>query len=164
MARGAMMPVVSHKGGVPILFVITGLQTGGAERMLLKLLTYIDRSRYRPYVVSLIDKGTIGESIEALGVPVLALEINSVPGMLFAPFRLARLIRRERFMLIQGWMYHGNLLAWLGRFLAGSQAALSFGIRHTLYDLREEHRNTRLVIKMNAWLSRVAAASLFNSR
>lgn len=151
-------------GRVSILFVTTGLQTGGAERMLVKLLKFIDRTRFDPYVISLIDKGTMGAQIEAHGIPVSALHINTIPGLVCAPWRLAALIRRGQFSLIQGWMYHGNLSAWAGRLLAGSRAMLSFGIRHTLYDLMGEHRNTRWVIRANAFVSRFTSSCLFNSQ
>ena len=50
--------------------VITGLSTGGAEMMLLKLLKRIDRRRFSPHVISLTTKGEIGARIEALGIPV----------------------------------------------------------------------------------------------
>lgn len=148
----------------PLLFVSTGLETGGAERMLVKILTNIDRSKFEPCVVSLFDRGSMGSAIEQLGVRVVCLNINTVRGALTAPFRLARLIRQQQFKVIQGWMYHGNLFAWLGRLLAGSSAALSFGVRNTLYELNREKPNTRWAIRLNAWLSRYAAACMFNSR
>ena len=56
-----------------IAIVITGLSTGGAETMLLKLLERIDRSAYAFHVFSLTDLGEIGPRIRALGIPVEAL-------------------------------------------------------------------------------------------
>lgn len=146
-----------------ILFVSTGLQTGGAERMLLKLLQNIDRSRFDPVVVSLIDEGTLGGEIRKLGIPVITLRINTLQGVMTALWRLARITRKGRFDVIQGWMYHGNLFAWLGRLLSLRRAALCFGIRHTLYDLAREKRHTRAVIKANALLSRRTDSCMFNS-
>ena len=55
---------------VLLLYVITGLSTGGAEMMLYKLLSRLNREQFAPVVVSLIDRGTFGDRIEALGIPV----------------------------------------------------------------------------------------------
>lgn len=148
----------------PILFVTTTLGTGGAERMLLKILQRMDPARFEPVVVSLLDEGTAGRQIRDLGIHVVCLRMDSLPRIAAAPFVLARLIRRYGFALIQGWMYHGNLLAWLGRTLACSRAPLSFGIRQSLYGLARERLNTRWVIRANAWLSGWTHGCIFNSR
>ncbi|CAM5785194.1 glycosyltransferase [Castellaniella caeni] len=148
----------------PLLFISTSLGTGGAERMLVKIMTRIDRNRFRPCVVSLLDQGTMGAVLADLGIKVVCLRMNSFWGLLTAPFRLAALIRRNRYTVIQGWMYHGSMLAWLGRRLAGSRAGLSFGIRHTLVDVQREHLNTRIVIWVVARLARKANVCMFNSK
>ncbi|WP_323024136.1 glycosyltransferase [Castellaniella sp.] len=148
----------------PLLFVSTSLGTGGAERMLVKIMTRIDRSRFEPCVVSLFDHGTMGAALADLGIEIVCLRMNSFWRMLAAPFRLAALIRRRRCTVIQGWMYHGSLLAWIGRWLAGSSAGLSFGIRHTLVDVSREHLNTRVVIWIVSRLARKADVCMFNSK
>lgn len=40
-----------------IAFIITGLSTGGAEMMLLKVLERLDRQRFSPHVISLTSLG-----------------------------------------------------------------------------------------------------------
>lgn len=94
-----------------ILFVTTALGTGGAEQMLLKILQRLDRNQFNPVVVSLLDEGTVGKRIGALGIPVLCLRMDRLLHILMASFVLDRLMRQHRFELIQGWMHHGNLLA-----------------------------------------------------
>jgi hypothetical protein len=56
-----------------VALVITNLATGGAETMLLKLLTHLDCTRFQPTVISLVGMGEVGPRIAALGVPVHAL-------------------------------------------------------------------------------------------
>lgn len=142
------------------MFVVTGLATGGAETMLLKLCSRIDRERFAPSVVSLWDKGTIGPKIEALGIPVFALGINprrpSPAGLL----RLRSLVRQQQPDLLQGWMYHGNLAASMAHF----GKPVVWGVRQSLYDLRDERPLTRCVIRLNAYRSRSATAIVYNSR
>ena len=50
-----------------ILHVITGLDVGGAETSLLKLLATLDRSGFEPAVVSLKGHGPIAKKITELG-------------------------------------------------------------------------------------------------
>lgn len=143
-----------------VVFIITGLATGGAEMMLLKLCSKLDRSRFTPCVISLSDKGIIGPRIEALGVPVYNLGMRQGSPSLAGFFRLRRLILTLRPNLIQGWMYHGNLAASL---VAGSSAVV-WGIRQSLYGLDNERVLTRWVIRLGAALSRYPHAIAYNSR
>ena len=48
---------------IRICHIITGLPAHGAERMLHKLLSGMDRERFQPTVISLMDKGTVGPAI-----------------------------------------------------------------------------------------------------
>lgn len=70
------------------LHVITGLNVGGAEATLEKLIEHSDRARFEHIVVSLMDLGVIGERLGAHGVEVHALD---------GPTRLPDLGRRSRF-------------------------------------------------------------------
>ena len=76
-----------------ISIVITGLSTGGAETMLLKLLERIDRSRFSFHVFSLTSLGEIGPRIQALGIPVEAMGMNR---RLPNPFVVAALARDRK--------------------------------------------------------------------
>ena len=55
---------------VRIAHVITGLGTGGAETMLYKLLSRMDRARFDPLVVSLADNGSLAARIAELNIPL----------------------------------------------------------------------------------------------
>lgn len=141
------------------MFLTTGLATGGAEMMLLKVCSRLDRLRFAPVVVSLGEKGVLGPRIEALGIPVHALGMRphrlSLGGALF----LRRLVRSVGPSVIQGWMYHGNLAA----SLAGGGKPVVWGIRQSLYDLRKERMLTRWVIRVGALMSRSARVIVYNS-
>jgi glycosyltransferase involved in cell wall biosynthesis len=143
-----------------VIFLITGLTTGGAEMMLLKLCSRLDRSRIAPSVISLSDKGVIGARVEALGIPVHTLNIGRSRLSLAGLLRLRRLVLNLRPNLIQGWMYHGNLAASLA---AGSKPVV-WGIRQSLYGLDKERVLTRWVIRLGAVISRSTRAIVYNSR
>ena len=70
-------------------------------------------TKFNSIVISLSDKGTMGEKIEALGVSVLTLDMPVGRPTLRGVVKLRQLIKKLQPDLIQGWMYHGNLAATL---------------------------------------------------
>ena len=93
-----------------VAIVITGLSTGGAETMLLKLLENIDRGRFAFHVISLTTLGEIGPRISSLGIPVEAMGMARGSLDLLAFFRLMRRLRELRVSIVHTWMYHADLL------------------------------------------------------
>ena len=151
-----------------VMHVITGLSTGGAETMLLKLLSASSRSMEH-VVVSLGDEGTIGPRIAALGVPVHCLRLQrNAPNPIHA-LSILRLARRIDPQLIQGWMYHGNLMASMAALALGKSAPVKkppvlWNIRQTVYDLRRERWLTARLILLGGRLSARPAAIIYNSQ
>ncbi|HEQ60197.1 MAG TPA: phosphatidylinositol alpha-mannosyltransferase, partial [Firmicutes bacterium] len=158
MSRKRLCPLFAGAGRSPmkICHIITDLDTGGAEIMLLNLLRCMDRAAFAPQVISLTSVGLIGKQIESLGIPVRALGMRrGVPdprGM----FRLARLLRRDRPSVIQTWMYHANLLGGLAAKRAG-KIPVAWGIHHTTLDPRENKKTTiwtaKLCGRLSGWLA-----------
>jgi glycosyltransferase involved in cell wall biosynthesis len=93
-----------------ILHLITGLETGGAEGMLARLVTRTDHGRFRPVVVSMTDTGTVGPIIACEGIAVEALGIRRGTLDPRGVTRLIRLLRRYRPDIVQTWLYHADLL------------------------------------------------------
>lgn len=147
--------------GLPhrVVFLITGLTTGGAEMMLLKLCSRLDRRCFAPSVISLSGLGAIGARLEALGIPVYTLGMHRSRPSLIGLMRLRKLISTLRPNLIQGWMYHGNLAACL----AAGRKPVVLGIRQSLYGLDKERVLTRWVIRLGAALSRYSCIIIYNS-
>jgi len=145
-----------------IVHVITGLDAGGAETMLFKLLSRIERGAFDSEVISLSTLGLIGPRIEALGVPVVALGLSSA---LPNPFTFASLVRRlasSRPAIVHCWMYHGNLLGGLAARLAGIKRVI-WSIRQTNVDRRSIKLRTIAVVKMGAWLSRLVPDAILGN-
>jgi len=146
-----------------VLVFSTGLATGGAERMLVKLVSQLQGRPCEFAVVSLLDAGTQGPLLRDLGVPVDALRIRRPLALPALPLRLRRYVHRFRPDVIQGWMYHGNLAATIAHRLAGSRACLFWSIRQTFYGMAHERPLTRLVIRANAALSAAPQRVVYNS-
>lgn len=135
-----------------VVFIITGLSTGGAERMLQKLLEKMDREQFQPEVISLTDKGEIGPRIETLGIPVRTLGMRrSLPNPLLI-LRLIKLIRQMQPDLVSTWMYHADFLGGLAARMAGCHAVV-WGLRNSDFSREHTARTTVLVAKACAWLS-----------
>lgn len=136
-----------------IVFIITGLSTGGAEIMLLKVLERMDRQRFAPHVISLTTLGELAPRIAALGIPVEAVGLK--PG-LFSPsgfFRLVRLLKRLNPDVVHTWMYHADLLGGLAARLAGV-SSIGWCIRNSNLDKDKTKLSTRAVVGLCASISK----------
>src|SRR5579872_420192 len=74
-----------------VLHLITGLETGGAQRALSRLVAPTDRGRVHSIVVSMTDAGALGPVIAAAGVDVRTLELPSAIPTPNGVLRLARM-------------------------------------------------------------------------
>ena len=146
-----------------LMHVITGLYTGGAETMLLKLLSTMNRAEFDPVVLSLRDHGTLGARIEKQGIRVLDLDMRGSLPTLSAIWRLRRVARHVQPDLIQGWMYHGNLAASLAAHMTADQVPVAWSVHHTIYDLKEEKPTTDLAIRVSAKLSSTPCRIIYYS-
>jgi glycosyltransferase involved in cell wall biosynthesis len=135
-----------------VTHVIAGLSMGGAQTMLYKLLSRLDRAAFESEVVSLADVGPLDEKIRALGVPVKVLGMRpGVPNPL-ALFRLARWWRQDPPDVVQTWMYHADLIGGLAANLAGG-IPVAWNIRHSDVDVDSNKRSTAWTITACARLS-----------
>lgn len=142
-----------------VVQIITGLSTGGAETMLLKLLARLHGGDMECHVISLTDKGEIGPRIEALGVPVEALGMRRGSLDLRAVWRLTRRLRELQPDVVHTWMYHADLIGGISARLAGIRR-LSWCIRNSDLDPAKSKPATRAVVKLNALLSGVLPARI----
>lgn len=146
---------------IRIVFVITGLSTGGAEAMLLKLLEQLDRKRFTPHVISLTTLGEVGPRISALGIGVEALGMSTSRPDVLSFLRLVRRLRALRPDVVQTWMYHADLIGGLAARCAGV-SALAWAIRNTNLSAGLVKRPTLLVVKALARLSRRVPAKILS--
>ncbi|MBC8063739.1 MAG: glycosyltransferase [Chlorobia bacterium] len=146
-----------------IVFIVTGLEVGGAEAMLVKLLSHLDRSRFEPIVVAMRSGGSLGREIEALGVPLVELGLSGVWSAPRAVLQLARLAKELRPKIIQGWMYHGNLGALVMHRALKRNAKLVWSVRVTADSRAFEKRLTRVIVSLGARYSERPSHIIYNS-
>ncbi len=137
-----------------MLHVITGLNTGGAETMLYKLLAGMDRARFDLMVISLTGRGVMAERIESLGIPVLTCDMRPGRFTLMGFARLLRFIRDFRPHLVQTWLYHADLLGGIAARMSGVRHVV-WNIRHSNLDPDKNKAHTLWVVRLNGFLSRL---------
>lgn len=151
--------IISHKS---ILWITTGLGTGGAEMMLTQIITGLPHHQHT--VISLTSGGKYVEPLLAAGAQVHSLDMPAgkpTPGALICLCRLAWQIKPT---VIMGWMYHGCLAAVLVKMFRFWQGRVIWNIRQSLYDLSLEKRGSAMVIKLLKWLAIFAETITYNSQ
>lgn len=136
-----------------VLHVIIGLDVGGAELMLQRLVkSSLEDKSQRHTVVSLSNLGTLGPQLRADGIEVITLGMKSFLDVPLASWRVASIIRRRCPDIVQTWMYHADLIGGLAARWAGNRAVI-WGIRTTEVNSRGS-RATSVVRQVCARLSR----------
>ncbi|WAR43804.1 glycosyltransferase family 4 protein [Methylomonas rapida] len=135
-----------------VLFVITGLSTGGAEMMLIKVLEHLDRRRFQPYVISLSPLGELAPRISALGVSVRSVDMKGGLSDMAGFVSLLRMIKTIRPDVVHTWMYHADLLGGLAARLAGVKA-IGWGIHNSNLDADKTKLSTRAIVRLCAFFS-----------
>ena len=136
-----------------IVFIITGLSTGGAEMMLFKVMERLDRHRFAPHVISLTTLGELAPRIAALGIAVDAIGMKPGLPSPLGFLRLVRLIKRLKPDVVHTWMYHADLLGGLAARLAGV-SAVAWCIRNSNLDKDKTKYSTRAVVGLCALISK----------
>jgi len=137
-----------------IVHLITGLNVGGAELALFRLLEGLsEHERARHRVISMIAPGAVAEKIEALNIPVASLDMQ--PGRITYSglLRLVSLLHHTPEWHLQCWMYHANLLGSVACLAMFRPRNLIWGIRNSLSHIKREKWMTRHIIRQSAMLS-----------
>jgi len=117
-----------------ILYIITELDVGGAEKALYELATRLDRRRFEPVVACLTGRGAIAEWLEREGVQVRYVDMRGwwdIPAWV----RLRRTLKEERPGVVHAFLFHANV--------AGKLAAMGLGIKPVICSVRVEEPRWR---------------------
>lgn len=143
-----------------VTHVITGLNTGGAEIVLCRLLESLRPPQFTHSVIALGRQGTISARVAKHAV-LHHIGMRTTLSLPRDLWRLRRLLRTSTPDVIHAWMNHANLMATLA--VIGTNVPLFWGIRQSLYDIRHFKPTTRLVIRANRALSGRPARIIYNS-
>ncbi|MBI5844417.1 MAG: glycosyltransferase [Deltaproteobacteria bacterium] len=145
-----------------VLNLITSLDVGGAEMMLLKVVSGLDRSRFDTRVVSLLPAGEVGRMMEDAGIPVESLELQRGRAAISGLGRFLRICREFRPHVMMTWLYHADLLGALSRPFF-PKTALAWNLRCANMDFSRYAPLTGRVVKANALFSFIPSVVVANS-
>lgn len=112
-----------------IVHVIIGLNVGGAELMLKRLVLNSQvNGLYQHEVISLTDLGVIGKSLREAGIKIHTLHMKSAFSLIITFLKLKQLLARLKPDVVQTWMYHADFL--------GGLAAKSLNIDKIIWGIR----------------------------
>jgi len=121
-----------------LLYLISELDHGGAEKSLFNLATHLDERFGKPEVACLWGRGEVGAWFEAAGIKVTYLCPQH-----FSPirtiFKLRRMLKSGKFKLLHAYLYHANIIGRLAA--AGTGVPVVSSIR-----VAEEDRRFRVAV------------------
>lgn len=122
---------MSGKSITRVCHIIVGLNVGGAELMLNRLIeAHLPSNEYEHVVVSLTSLGAVGARLQAQGVEVQALKLRGAWDVLPKLGKLMRILQQMRPDVVQTWMYHADFLGGLAARMVGNKNVI-WGIRTT---------------------------------
>jgi glycosyltransferase involved in cell wall biosynthesis len=139
-------------GSTALLHVITDLNVGGAQLALARLITHMDRDRFRHHVVSLLSSGPVAAQLTEAGIPVTSLDMRHGGFDVRALSKLRRLIHDWRPDVVDSWLYHADLLSTLA-VMPGPRWPLVWNLRASAMDMRRYSWKSRATRRACAWLS-----------
>jgi glycosyltransferase involved in cell wall biosynthesis len=159
-----MSPTPAARPAPPftLLHVITDLDVGGAQLALARMITQMDRARFRHRVVSLLPSGPVEEMLAAAGIPVTSLELPRGRVTPAGLWRLRRLIREWQPHVVGSWLYHADLLATLA-LLPGRSVPLIWNLRSARMDMQQYSWVSRATRRACAVLSHQPDVIVANS-
>ena len=140
-----------------ILHVIVGLNAGGAENVLRRLIeSHRSSLEFLHSVVSLTDLGELGGALIAEGIDVQVMGMRGITSVPSVMLKLTKLIRRRQPDLVQTWMYHADLMGGVAARVAGNRKVI-WGIRSTDM-IKGTAYSTHVIRRICALLSRAVPA------
>lgn len=133
-----------------VLHVITGLNDGGAEGVLYRLLLHDRVNNHQ--VVSLMDLGKYGPLLTNRGFTVDCLNMPSGIITIRGLYELFKIIKYTKPDILQTWMYHADFIGGIIGKIAGVKK-ICWGIRQSTLEFRKSSFKTILIARFNAFLS-----------
>lgn len=147
-----------------VVHVISGLERGGAELFLEKLIQSHSVGQFENRVISLGSIGPVGKRLRDRGGSVNSLHIGGVIGAVPGLVSLGWLLRKVRPDLVQGWLYNGNLAAGVSKHLSSGHYPVLWNVRHSLDGWADETWFLRNEIRVSGRLTRMPQRIVFNSK
>lgn len=135
---------------IKVAHISTGLETGGAEVQLVRLLEAFDKNKFELMVIGLDRDTYLGDQIRKLGIPVYALNIKKKP---FAIRHAYSLLKDFNPDIIHGTMYEGGVLGSVLRRFLPKKPNIIWTVHEGLENYRQESLRKQLQLRFWGLLS-----------
>lgn len=146
-----------------VVHIITGLDLGGAETALYRIVSQLSTHGFQSSVISLLDTGFYGRLLNAKGVPVYTLGMRRRRPRWTQIRQLAMLLDSLQPDIVQTWMYHADLL---GGLVAKhiTHCPIVWNVRHSNLEPTVNSWRTRFIVRLCALLSsHIPTRIIYNS-
>ena len=126
-----------------IVHIITGLNNGGAEGVLYRLVTHDHANEH--IVISMMDAGKYGPLLEKNNIKTYYLGLNRGKVSILPLIKLKSILKIEEPDIIQTWMSHADLFGGIVSKILGHKN-LIWNIRHSKLTYRASNIKTNAVI------------------
>lgn len=151
-----LLAMLRELGKPVILHLISDLDIGGTEKMLAELVKHLSKKKYRILVCSIKPKGLVAQEIQAIKkIRLVSLNVWT-KWDISAFFKLYRLLKKERVVILQTYLFFDNIL---GR-VVGRMASVPIIISGQRY-LYEGEPLWRILI--DKWTARMSTLIISNS-
>lgn len=96
---------------IKIAYLITGLNTGGAETQLTRIVKNINKEKFSPIVISMLDKGALGGIIEKEGIKLYTLNMDTKLSKIKGLPKLFEILKQEKVEILTSFMFHATFLS-----------------------------------------------------
>ena len=159
----AFCPSGSEPLPIRICHLITSLDTGGAERSLVNLVTAMNRDEFENEVITLLEPGPMAQTLVQAGIPVTSMEIGRHRPNPAALLSLIRHLRAKKPTILQTWLYHADFFGSIAAFFARPEHLL-WNVRSSKIDEPGVARSAQLLARLLAALSMRPDAIVVNSQ
>lgn len=142
-----------------ITHIITGLNNGGAEAVLYRLIYHDQENTH--IVISMMGEGKYSNPLHAIGVKIHYINMPRGKLTYKGIINLWKIIKNTNSDIIQTWMYHADLI---GGTLAKLQGAskIIWGIRNSDLSSQTTTLSTRIVARLCAILSHTIPTTIIS--
>lgn len=137
-----------------IIYIISGIGTGGAEQMLGKILTEFNATKLlNTKAIIVLTRNDFELSIfNSLGIDIFYFNFRNILLLPFNLVKLILLIKKLNPDIVQTWMYHADLFGGICSRIAGVKNVI-WGIRNSFISSNYMSKTTQFVVKVCVRLS-----------
>ncbi len=131
---------------IKVAHISTGLETGGAEVQLLRLLTEFDKNKFEMMVIGLDRDTYLADRIRELGIPVHTLNLKKNPLAITKAYKLLKEFNPD---VIHGTLYEGGVVGTVFRRFLPKKPPVIWTVHDGLENYRKEP--IRKQIQLRLW-------------